>query len=202
MRQVTDSAGIASPKGRAEVGEPRQTFALLRTAAAGSGVPIALAACILLAVACTPNDAPKAAASLPPMTVHDTMAWVIDPAADVIWGSAGFVLTEAGTQDLAPTTDAGWDKVRHSATVVAASGELLLLPNALLPEPSEQPAWVEFTAGMTRIAGEAIAAVEARDAEALFEVGGHLYNVCLACHQVYARPEDSMVAEPPASPGP
>lgn len=135
------------------------------------------------------------------MTVHDTMAWVIDPAADVIWGSAGFVLTEAGTQDLAPTTDAGWDKVRHSATVVAASGELLLLPNALPPEP-ERAAWVEFNAGMVRIAGEAIQAVEARDAEALFEVGGHLYNVCLACHQVYARPEDSMEAEAPASSGP
>ena len=36
-----------------------------------------------------------------------------------------------------------------------------------------------------------MAAVDAKDADALFEVGGKLYNVCRACHQVYARPEDA-----------
>lgn len=198
---MTDLIEVASLEGRAGVGEPRQTFALLRTLFARWGVPTALAGCCLLAFGCTPREAPAAASSLPPVDVHDAMIWVLDPAADVIWGSAGFVLTEAGTQDLAPTTDAGWDKVRHSAAVVAASGQLLLLPSALPAEPSEQAAWVEFTAGMTRIAGEAIEAVEARDAEALFDIGGHLYNVCLACHQVYARP-DASEDDSPASPGP
>ena len=135
-----------------------------------------------------------AATSLPMQPVgdlHDTMTWVIDPAADVIWGSAGAILTADGVEDLAPTTDEGWAQVRHSAAVLAESGNLLLMPH-LLPKGEDAPsaeAWIEFSHGMTRIAQRAMQAVDDQDAEALFETGGHLYNVCLACHQVYARGE-------------
>ena len=60
--------------------------------------------------------------------VKHTMNLVLDPAADVIWGSAGFIMTEAGTQDLAPTTEEGWLALQHSAMVVAESGNLLMMP--------------------------------------------------------------------------
>lgn len=59
----------------------------------------------------------------------------------------------------------------------------------LVPE-ADAEAWIEFSRGMTRVALEALAAVDAKDSAALFETGGHLYNVCLACHQVYARGEE------------
>ena len=122
--------------------------------------------------------------------LHHNMTWVLDPAADVIWGSAGFVLTAEGEQSLAPTNDEEWARVRHSAAVLAEGGNLLVLPH-LMPAPDgetpDSAAWVEFAHGMTRIAQQAIDAVDARDPERLFEVGGHLYNVCLACHQIYAR---------------
>ena len=146
----------------------------------------ALAVAILLS-SCTR----EAGDELPVQAVgdlHDTMTWVLDPAADVIWGSAGWVLTAEGTQDLTPTTEEGWDRVRHSAAVLAESGNLLLMPH-LVPE-ADGEAWVEFSRGMTRVAQEALAAVDAKDSDALFETGGHLYNVCLACHQVYARGEE------------
>lgn len=120
--------------------------------------------------------------------LHDTMTWVLDPAADVIWGSAGWIITAEGAQDLTPTTEEGWGQVRHSAAVVAESGNLLLMPHHL-PE-TDAEAWVEFSRGMTRVAQQALAAVDAQDSDALFETGGHLYNVCLACHQVYARGEE------------
>ena len=120
--------------------------------------------------------------------LHDTMTWVIDPAADVIWGSAGAIITVEGERDLVPTTEEGWARVRHSAAVVAESGNLLLMPH-LAPE-TDSAAWNEFAGGMTRIAKDAIAAVDAKDGEALFEIGGNLYNVCVACHQVYARGEE------------
>jgi len=119
--------------------------------------------------------------------MHETMTWVLDPAADVIWGSAGFIITAEGETNLAPTTDEGWDRVRHSAAVLAEGGNLLLLPH-LAPE-TNQAVWAEFANGMTRIAKQAMADVDAKDAEALFDTGGHLYNVCLACHQAFARPE-------------
>lgn len=146
----------------------------------------ALAVAILLS-SCTRESGDE----LPVQAVgdlHDTMTWVLDPAADVIWGSAGWVLTAEGTQDLTPTTEEGWDRVRHSAAVLAESGNLLLMPH-LVPE-ADGEAWVEFSRGMTRVAQEALAAVDAKDSDALFETGGHLYNVCLACHQVYARGEE------------
>ena len=145
----------------------------------------ALAAAAFLA-SCTPdadNELPVQAVG----DLHDTMTWVLDPAADVIWGSAGWIITAEGVHDLTPTTDEGWNRVRHGAAVVAESGNLLLMPH-LMPE-TDAGAWNEFARGMTRVAKEALAAVDARDSGALFETGGHLYNVCLACHQVYARGE-------------
>ena len=151
---------------------------------------------VLLALvlnACTQETQTTAPAPQPVGDMLETMTWVIDPAADVIWGSAGFVLTESGEQDLAPATEEDWANVRHSAAVVAESGNLLLMPH-LLPQGDESApvdAWIEFSHAMTRFGQEAIAAVDAKDAEALFAVGGQLYNVCRACHQVYARPEDA-----------
>ena len=145
---------------------------------------------VLALGACEPADQDANAIPAQPVgDMHDTMTWFLDPAADVIWNSAGFVLTAEGETPLAPTTDDGWARVRHSAVVVAEGGNLLLLPH-MLPDAADDAgteAWVEFAQGMRRIGTEAVAAVDARDADALFEVGGHLYNVCLACHQVYAR---------------
>ena len=146
----------------------------------------AFAATILL-LSCTQEPVDE----LPVQVVgdlHDTMTWVLDPAADVVWGSAGWIVTAEGAQDLTPTTDEGWNQVRHSAAVLAEGGNLLLMPH-LLPE-TDAEAWIEFSRGMTRVAQEALAAVDAKDSDALFETGGHLYNVCLACHQVYARGEE------------
>lgn len=144
-------------------------------------------AATLLLLSCTPEtgeDLPVQAVG----DLHDTMTWVLDPAADVIWGSTGWIITAEGAEDLTPTTEEGWNRVRHSAAVLAESGNLLLLPH-LLPE-TDTEAWVEFASGMTRVARQAMAAVDSEDSAALFEAGGHLYNVCLACHQAYARGEE------------
>ena len=123
--------------------------------------------------------------------VREVMDWVLDPAADALWGATGYVITADGEEDLTPTTDEGWAAVRHGAAVLAESGNLLLMPH-LMPTDEPGPApWIEFAHGMSDIAQRAIEAADNRDSEALFEIGGHLYNVCVACHQVYARmPEE------------
>ena len=46
------------------------------------------------------------------------MLWILDPAADVIWDSAGAIITAEGETDLSPTTDEGWEHVRNSAAVL------------------------------------------------------------------------------------
>ena len=148
-----------------------------------------LCGCLLGACGQAPPDAAENVQPVGDM-MH-TMTWVLDPAADVIWGSAGFVLTADGERSLAPTTDDEWNHVYHAAAVVADGGNLLLMPHMAPTDEGEGggsiAAWVEFSNGMTRIAQQAMQAAQDQDAEALFEVGGHLYNVCRACHQVFAR---------------
>lgn len=120
----------------------------------------------------------------PVLDDHQMMEWVMDPAADVIWGSAGAVITLEGEQDLAPVDDAGWAAVRDAAAVITESGNLLMLPGR-----SQGEDWDEYSLGIIAMGERAMAAAEAQDADELFEVGGQLYNVCVACHQIYMRPE-------------
>jgi hypothetical protein len=143
----------------------------------------ALAAVWLLAglAACGAGNGSDASRYHLVLNDEQLMNWVLDPAADVIWASAGSIITEAGEQDLAPVDDAGWAQVRDAAAVLVEGGNLLRLPGR-----SEGADWDEFASGMTQIAEGALAASEARDADALFDLGGQLYNVCVACHQQYA----------------
>ena len=113
--------------------------------------------------------------------VAQLMEWILEPAAEVIWDSAGAVITADGEVDLAPVDDAGWDAVRNAAAVVAESGNLLLMPS----RARDLDDWMEYSQGMVAVGRRVMAAADARDADALFDVGGQLYNVCVACHQQY-----------------
>ena len=115
--------------------------------------------------------------------MKETMDWVLDPAADVIWGFAGFVMTAEGTTDLAPKSEEDWAEVKHAAWVLAESGNLLMMPGLA----KDNADWMEYSQGLTTMGNRLIEVAEGQDSDALFEVGGHLYNVCLACHQAYAR---------------
>lgn len=113
--------------------------------------------------------------------VHDIMYWLVEPAADGVWDSAGFILTEEGEEDLQPTDQAGWDAVRNSATLVAEAGNLLMMPGYRADEGD----WVEYAQGLVRTGLIAREAALAKDADALFDAGGAIYNVCRACHSKY-----------------
>ncbi len=112
--------------------------------------------------------------------VH-TMNNVIEPAADKIWDSSGYVLTAEGEVNLAPTTDEGWMEVKHGASVIADSGNLLMMP----AHAQGREEWIAISRGLVEVGRQAMAAADARDDEALFETGAALYGVCLSCHQVY-----------------
>lgn len=142
------------------------------------GRRVAVLAGVLLVAGC--GDEPPAPPFDPVLDDHQIMSWVLDPATDVIWGAAGEVITESGVQDLAPVDQQGWDTVRNAAATVTEAGNLLMLPGR-----SRGADWDEFARGIVLIGQRAIAAAEARDDQALFDAGGQLYNVCVACHQVY-----------------
>lgn len=137
--------------------------------------------CLVLVSACDNVPETTAIPYQSTASIHEFMIWGLEPPADVIWDSAGYIVTESGEEDLQPTTQEGWDHVRNSATLVAESGNLLMLPGYRADEAD----WVEYAAGLTRAALAARAAAEAKDADALFDAGGQIYNVCRACHNKY-----------------
>ena len=117
----------------------------------------------------------------PVLELHDLMASVLDPATDVIWGAAGSVITAEGEQDLSPVDDAGWQEVFNAAAIVTETGNLLMLPG----RAEDNGDWIEYSSALIDAGKEAMAAAQAQDAQAVFDVGGKLYLVCVACHQSY-----------------
>ena len=113
--------------------------------------------------------------------IHDLMAYLLNPAAEAIWDSAGYVITEEGEFNLEPTDQEGWDKVKHGAKVISESSYLLSMPNRAV----DNVQWVALSMALKGMGERALEAAENEDSEELFKVGADLYQVCVACHQAY-----------------
>ena len=153
-----------------------------------SRLPLCLATLPLLLGCVGGPDTARPASEVPPFRpvtdVQQTMLWILDPATDVIWDSAGTIVTAEGETDLSPTTDAGWENVRNHAATVAESGNLLMLPGR-----ERGPAWNAYAQALVAAGQRALAAAESHDADALFDAGGQLYVVCRGCHAQFLIPE-------------
>ncbi|HIG42474.1 MAG: hypothetical protein ABGY96_18655 [bacterium] len=141
---------------------------------------------VLVLGGCARPEAAKPVPFKPTGDVKHIMDFVLDPAADVIWASAGAIITVEGTQDLQPTTDEGWLAVEQSAVVVAESGNLLMMPSRARDDKD----WIEISQGLVDVGLRAKAAARAHNADDLFEAGGQIYRVCSSCHQLYIQGEE------------
>lgn len=145
-------------------------------------VPL-LSACAEQNLPTDSNQAPLSDAQHPYQVVtniHQTMSWILDPAADVIWDSAGTIITAQGSEELAPTTDEGWAEVVNAAAVLTEAGNLLMMPGRAAGDD-----WIEYSRGLVAAGQLALQAAEAQDSDALFDAGGRIYQVCKACHAQY-----------------
>lgn len=115
------------------------------------------------------------------MDVREIMAYVLDPASDIVWDSGGWILDASGYEELYPTTDDGWAYVRAQAAIVAEAGNLLALPGRAV----DNDAWMIYTKGLTDAGLLAMAAAETHNEEDFFQAGAQIYSVCTACHQAY-----------------
>jgi hypothetical protein len=129
-----------------------------------------------------PPPPPPAPPYTTTLSLKQVMEWVIDPAADVIWDSVKTVITEKGTQEIAPKTDADWDKVRDgAATLMEASNTLMIEGRA-----RDKKEWMTAARRLGDAANEALKAAQAKNTETLFNEGGNIYKACAACHSKYA----------------
>ena len=136
----------------------------------------------LLSVSCS-SPAPSNAPALPPfdttVSVADLMENVMDPPADVIWGSVGTIMTKEGTFEKVPATDDEWNQVKASAITLVETGNLLMIP----ARSGGDAEWVKLAQAMIEQSKRVIKAAEAHDKDATFNVGADLYDSCVNCHK-------------------
>lgn len=145
------------------------------------------AACAALLTACSPAKpaGPKISAQAKfnsdlPMT--EFMGHFVDPAAFMYWKASGTEITEQGERDLSPTTDEGWDVPVSGATMLMEAGNALQLPGRVRAPEAD---WIKYSQMLTERAAIARAAAEKHDKKGVFEEGGRVYEVCVACHEQF-----------------
>ena len=72
--------------------------------------------------------------------------------------------------------------VRAGAIQLAESGNLLMLPSR--SGGSEE--WITQAVALIEASTRAMKAIDARDKDALFTIGGDIYDVCTNCHKQFA----------------
>src|SRR5687767_12282538 len=99
-------------------------------------------AAALFAAACSAGPEPP-----PFKAVADNkllMQAILDPAADGLWESVGWVITAEGTQEIYPRTDEEWTAVRNAAVTVVESGNLLMMA----PRAKDNADWIRISQGL------------------------------------------------------
>ena len=135
---------------------------------------------VIMSAGCT--SAPAAPPYRPVADVKTLMASILEPAAEVYWDAVGIIVDEHGEQHIEPTTVEQWDAVRNAAYVVAESGNLLMMPSRAI----DGGEWMDASRLMVEAARKAIRAAEARDKDAVFDVGAEMYDSCTNCHAKYS----------------
>jgi hypothetical protein len=124
------------------------------------------------------NQGPAA----PEKTVQQLMAEDVQPTAKIYWDSVQFISDETGDHDIFPQTDADWQRTKAAATRLKELAELLKTPGYTEGRGED---WTTFANSLIEVSERAEQAAEDRSTDKIFEVGGVIYNVCSACHQVY-----------------
>jgi len=180
--------------------------------------PLALAACSQEPAAKAAAPASMSGAPVPDSpyrvtaTIQDIMDAEIDPAADFLWGSVGFIATKSGVEYKQPRTDKEWETVRNNVIILIEATNLLVIPGRQVAtmgsrlDPSEvagiddpkdiqkaieanRDAFVGYAHGLHDAGSEMLAAIEKKDIAAMGTAGEKLDAACEACHRAYWYPK-------------
>ena len=154
---------------------------------------------------------------MPTATVKDLMLSIVDPSADVVWLSVTTVVDEKGLLESVPTSDEEWTKVRHGAVTLMEAANLLMMPGRRVARPGEKSetpgvelepeemdaliakdrgAWNERATRLHDVAADVIQAIDAKDANRVFELGEQIEEACENCHRQYWYPNEVIPAYP------
>jgi len=136
---------------------------------------------------CGDAAVPAAPPPVPFKPVVDTrvlMESMIDPQADVIWQAVKTVVTQSGTQEFRPRTDAEWAQVLRASVSVTEAGNLLMMA----PRARDTGNWMKAAQALVDGGRDALRAAQEKNAEKLFDAGAVLYEACNGCHRQYHWP--------------
>lgn len=134
-------------------------------------------------------------------TPQQFMANEVQTNAEVYWNAVGAVseLIDGVPvfREFQPETDEEWATVAAAAVTMREHGEVLASPAY---SDGRGDDWMDFAQGLQDVARQAEQAAIDKSPEAVFEVGGTIYNVCTACHQAYPPAEEEAEAPTAATP--
>lgn len=136
---------------------------------------IAVAGTALLIAGCNTSETPE-------KTIQQLMAQDVQPTAEVYWDAVQYISDESGSREIVPQTDEDWKKVQDAAVRMGAHAELLKTPGYTDGRGED---WVQFANSLGEVSKRAEQAAAEKNPDKVFEVGGIMYSVCSACHQVY-----------------
>jgi hypothetical protein len=152
---------------------------------------------------------PAAPPYRPVASIREVMNSVIDPSIDVVWNSVATIIDDGRATERAPATDEEWAEVRRHALVVSEAANLLLMPDRPVAPPGapslapgveltpeeirklideNQDGWNLYVQELQDSLKPALAAIDAKNPQALFEVGEKIDTTCENCHQVFWYP--------------
>jgi hypothetical protein len=141
-------------------------------------------------------------------SIRELMDSEIDPAADFIWASVASISTQAGMEERQPRTDEEWLEVRRRAITLIEATNLLVMKGRRVSakyEPasgageldtdqvqrkidSNRVAFVALAQRLQDTGFSTLAAIDAKDPVALFELGGTIDDACESCHVTFWYP--------------
>ncbi|MGH9255074.1 MAG: hypothetical protein ACRD3C_10945 [Vicinamibacterales bacterium] len=170
---------------------------------------VVLVAASLLAgcAAPAPEQPPPADPPYRPVaSIREVMNSVIDPSVDVVWNSVKTVIDDGRMTDHAPAADEDWAEVRRHALIVSEAANLLLMHNRQVAPPGapslapgvelapeeirslidkNRDGWNFYVQQLQDSLKPALAAIDAKDPQALFAAGEQIDTTCENCHQVF-----------------
>src|SRR5262245_54393164 len=190
------------------------------------GVFVLFAVLVVLCGSCAtqpPAQAPQGEAEYRlTATVKDLMDSMVDPGADFLWGAVETIVSAKGTEEKMPRTDEEWKEVRRHAIMLLEATNALQIPGrkvARAGEKAEDPkvelspeqieelinkdraSWIKYAHGLHDATMQAFAAIEAKDAEKLLDVGNAIDEACEKCHLQYWYPNDKRPDQAPSQKG-
>lgn len=132
-----------------------------------------------------------------------------DPAADALWQAVQTRTTAAGEIDIQPRTDEEWRAVRRSAMMLIESTNLLVMEGRYIVPPgfhvpdgeadphilqqrleSNRAAFIGLARALREVSQKTLSAIDAKNSDQLFDLGGDIDEACEACHLVFWYPSD------------